>query len=320
MKLSIVTTLYQSAAYIQEFYQRATNVAQELVEDDYEIIFVNDGSPDNSLEIAISLCEIDSHIKLIDLSRNFGHHKAMMTGLSHSIGDHTFLIDSDLEEEPEWLISFSEELNKGTCDVVYGVQKKRKGNLFERWSGQVFYKGFNAITGLELPHNMITARLMSRRYVNALLKHKEREIFIAGLWLITGFVQKPQIIRKHSTSNTTYTLGSKLSLLVNAITSFSNKPLIGIFYLGVIISIIAGSYTAFLLVNKLFLSTALSGWTSVMVSIWFLSGLLISSVGVVGIYLSKMFSEIKQRPNTIVRKLYGDITNDDLNNRHENPD
>ncbi len=101
MKLSIVSTLYQSAPYIAEFYERCTQVAKQFANQDYEIIFVNDGSPDNSLEIAIELYKQDSHVKIIDLSRNFGHHKAMMTGLAHAKGTYVFLIDSDLEEEPE---------------------------------------------------------------------------------------------------------------------------------------------------------------------------------------------------------------------------
>ena len=105
MKLSIVATLYQSAPYIIEFHQRASAAAKQIVGNDYEIVLVNDGSPDNSLEVAVQLTETDSHVVVVDLSRNFGHHKAMMTGLAHTKGDRVFLLDSDLEEEPEWLLS-----------------------------------------------------------------------------------------------------------------------------------------------------------------------------------------------------------------------
>ena len=118
MKLSIVATLYQSAPYIAEFYQRATAVAREFARDDYEIVLVNDGSPDNSLELAVQLTEADHHVVLVDLSRNFGHHKAMMTGLAYSAGEQVFLIDSDLEEEPEWLLSFEEQMQQEASDVV----------------------------------------------------------------------------------------------------------------------------------------------------------------------------------------------------------
>jgi len=305
MKLSIVATLYQSGKYIEEFCRRAGIAARRLVEDDYEIVLVNDGSPDNSLEIAVRICGADSHVCVVDLSRNFGHHKAMMTGLAHADGEHIFLIDSDLEEEPEWLAPFAEQMTVAGCDVVYGVQAQRKGRIFERWSGQWFYRLFHALTGIALEANIVTARLMSRRYVNALLAHEEREVFMAGLWHITGFDQQAQTVTKQNTSETTYTFRRKMSLLVNSVTSFSNAPLVGIFYTGISISLLAGAYTLYLLLHWMFFAKPLSGWTSVMASIWLLGGLVISFIGVVGIYLSKIFSETKRRPYTIVRQIYG---------------
>ena len=305
MKLSIVTTLYQSSAYINEFYQRASASAKELVGDNYEIILVNDGSPDDSLDKAIKLTESDNNVVVVDLSRNFGHHKAMMTGLAQAKGDRIFLLDIDLEEEPEWLQDFHKKMeNELHCDVVYGQQNQRKGNWFERFSGEWFYRLFQTITGLALPKNIITARLMTRDYVNALLLHREREVFLAGLWHITGFNQQAHIVKKHDTSETTYTFRKKISLLVNSVTSFSSTPLIFIFYSGLIVFSIALIYTGFLIINKIFLSEPLSGWTSVMASVWLLGGMILSSIGIIGIYLSKIFSETKQRPYTIVKKVY----------------
>lgn len=304
MKLSIVATLYQSAPYIRGFHERASAAAYQLVGEDYEIILVNDGSPDNSLELAVQLTENDDHVVVVDLSRNFGHHKAMMTGLAHSKGERIFLIDSDLEEDPEYLIGFAEQMQSDNCDVVYGVQEQRKGGWFERWSGQWFYRSFKALTGLRLPENIVTARLMTRRYIDALLRHEEREVFMAGLWFITGFDQRPQTVKKDNTSDTTYTFRRKMSLLVNSVTSFSNAPLVSIFYIGVSISTLAMVYIAYLVVHWMFLAKPLSGWTSVMASIWLLGGMVISFIGVVGIYLSKIFSETKQRPYTIVKQIY----------------
>lgn len=304
MKLSIVATLYQSAPYIVEFHRRASEAARQLVGDDYEIVLVNDGSPDRSLEVAVEISREDPHVMVVDLSRNFGHHKAMMTGLAHASGEAVFLIDSDLEEEPESLLAFAAQMQQSPCDVVYGVQEQRKGGWVERWSGQWFYRFFRALTGMALPQNVLTARLMSRRYVEALLLHREREIFLAGLWYITGFSQQPLTLKKHQTSATTYTLRRKLSLLVNSVTSFSNAPLVSIFYVGVSISLLAGCYILYLLLHWLFLSRPLSGWTSVMASIWLLGGMIISFIGVIGIYLAKVFSESKQRPYTIVRDIY----------------
>jgi putative glycosyltransferase len=304
MKLSIVATLYLSSPYVDEFVERAGRAAQDMSGDDYEIILVNDGSPDDSLDVAIRLADRDAHVAVVDLSRNFGHHKAMMTGLAHASGDRVFLIDSDLEEEPEWLKPFAAAMQEEQCDVVYGVQEQRKGGLFERWSGHWFYMFFRALTGLNLPRDVVTARLMTRRYVDALTSHEEREVFMAGLWHITGFKQCPVAVKKHSTSETTYTLRRKMSLLVNSVTAFSNAPLVGIFYMGVTMFLIASACTLYLLVNWLFLSRPLSGWTSVMASIWLLGGMVISFIGIVGIYLSKIYSETKRRPYTIIRQIY----------------
>lgn len=305
MKLSIVATLYQSAAYVAEFHRRASTVAQQLFGEDYEIVLVNDGSPDNSLDIAVGLTQDDTHLMVIDLSRNFGHHKAMMTGLANSKGELVFLIDSDLEEDPEWLLSFAEQMAMDPCDVVYGVQAERKGGLFERWSGQWFYRIFSMFAGMKLPENVATARLMTRRYVDALVSHEEREVFMAGLWQITGFRQVPKVINKKHESKTTYNLRNKLSLSVNYITSFSNRPLIAIFYIGIFISLFSSIYILWLVFQWMFLASPLVGWTSVMGSIWLLGGMVISFIGVVGIYLSKIFSETKNRPYTIIRQIYG---------------
>jgi len=229
----------------------------------------------------------------------------MMTGLMHCKGKLVFLIDSDLEEEPEWLLQFYHQMNKQECDVIYGVQTHRKGGKFERWSGILFYRLFNLLSGLQLPVNLVTARLMTRRYVNALILHKEREVVLAGLWVITGYKQCPHPVRKHSASKTTYSFQHKVSILLNSVTSFSNAPLVGIFYAGLIISTLAIIYTSYLIFYWLFLAKPLSGWTSVMASIWLLGGMIISFVGVVGIYIAKVFTETKRRPFTIVRHIYG---------------
>ena len=304
VKLSVVATLYKSAPHIEEFYQRATAVARTLAGDDYEIVLVNDGSPDESLDRAVRLSKLDGRIAVIDLSRNFGHHKAMMTGLEHALGEQVFLIDSDLEEEPEWLVPFAEHMARDGCDVVYGVQEQRRGGFVERWTGRLFYRLFRLLTGLNLPNNIVVARLMTRRYVDALLQHRETELFMAGLWLITGFEQRPHQVRKHVSSETTYTLSRKIAQLVNSITSFSSVPLMGIFIVGCAISFISAISAGYLAINWLFLARPPSGYTSLMVSIWLLSGLIVAFLGVIGIYLSKIFSETKRRPYTIVRAIY----------------
>lgn len=304
MKLSIVATLYQSAAYIDEFCRRAAAAAQQLAGDDYEIVLVNDGSPDNSLDVAVQLTQRDSHVVVVDLSRNFGHHKAMMTGLSAARGERVFLIDSDLEEEPEWLTSFAVQMGADASDVVYGVQAERRGGFVEQVTGTLFYKLFRTLTGIVQPSNIVTARLMTRRYVDGLLMHEERELNIGGLWVITGFRQSQQVVRKHATSPTTYSLSRKFSHLVNAITSFSSLPLVFAFYSGLLISLSALVYIVYLSLRYVFGASAPSGYTSIIASIWFFSGLIVFFLGIQGIYIAKIFSEVKRRPYTIVRQIY----------------
>lgn len=304
MKLSIVATLYQSAAYIIEFHKRASSVARQLVGDDYEIVLVNDGSPDNSLELAVELTELDSHVIVVDLSRNFGHHKAMMTGLAAAQGEQVFLIDADLEEAPEWLLDFEEQMRAEASDVVYGILAKRKGNFFERITGALFYRLFRLLTGIAQPNNITTARLMSRRYVYALLSHQERELNIGGLWIITGFRQSQRVVPKQSTSPTTYSLSRKFGHLVNSITSFSSLPLVFTFYAGLLISASAMFYIVYLVMCYFFVASPPDGYTSIVASTWLFSGLIIFFLGVQGIYISKIFSEVKQRPYTIIRRIY----------------
>jgi putative glycosyltransferase len=304
VKLSIVTTLFKSSPYLREFHRRATAAAAALT-DDYEVIFVNDASPDDSLDIALSIYDVDRHVRIIDLSRNFGHHKAIMTGLAHADGDLVFLIDSDLEEEPAWIGEFHAALTSTGADVAFGVQQHRKGGVVERLSGALYYLSFNRLLEMPIPRNIVTARLMTQRYVASLVQHRDREINLAALWTITGFLQVPIAVDKRSRGDTTYTLRKRLSVVVNAITSFSNRPLIYIFYLGgtiVLTSILYGSYLVWTALHG---GVGIPGWASLIVSIWFLGGVTIFCVGVIGIYLAKIFMETKPRPYTIVRAAYG---------------
>lgn len=303
MDLSIVTTLYYSAPYVEEFYHRTCAAAEKVV-DDYEIIFVNDGSPDNALEIAISLYDRDHRVKVIDLSRNFGHHKAMMTGLAHAKGELVFLIDCDLEEEPELLGKFYDQFASADADVVYGVQQARKGGFFEQVTGNIFFRLFNLLSTYPVPANLITARLMSKRYVASLVEHKDREVFLAGLWAITGFKQVPLAVQKHRKGSSTYDLSQKVSVFVNSVTSFSTKPLVFIFYLGCTIVLLSSLAALFLIVRRVFFGVYLAGWPSLIVSVWLLGGLTIFCLGVIGIYLSKIYMETKQRPYTVIRHIY----------------
>lgn len=303
MDLSIVTTLYQSSPYIEEFYQRASAAARRITPD-YELIFVDDGSPDNSLGVALSLHRRDPHVRVIELSRNFGHHRAIMTGLEHTRGEIVFLLDSDLEEAPELLQQFFDEMQVTGADVVYGVQRNRRGGWFERITGKLFYRIFNVLSSYPIPANPITARLMKQPYVRALVQHKDREICLVGLWAITGFRQVARPVDKGHKGTTSYGLLSRGTTLVNAITAFSNRPLVIIFYIGSTVVAVSAILGLALILRVLFIGPYLAGWASLMVSLWFVGGLVIFSVGIVGMYLSRVYTETKDRPYTIIRQLH----------------
>jgi len=301
--LSIVTSLYRSEPYVREFYERCSAAARPLT-DAYEFVFVNDGSPDNSLHVALDLRQRDRRVRVVDLSRNFGHHKALMTGLARARGERIFLIDCDLEEDPAWLLTFDREMRASGADVVYGVQAERKGGWFERVTGELFFRVFNRLLTDPIPPNVVTVRLMTRRYVQALTAHRDQEVCLAALWQVTGFEQRALPVAKGSRGETSYSARHRISVLVNALTSFSNRPLIYIFYLGSLVMLLSLGAGAFLIYEALRGHFGVPGWASIMVSIWFLGGLTIFCVGVVGVYVAKVFTETKDRPYTVVRHEY----------------
>ena len=305
-RLSIVTSMFRSAPFLEEFYRRSVTAVSALTSS-YEFIFVNDGSPDESLDVALRLRARDPRVSVIDLSRNFGHHKALMTGLAHARGDLVFLLDCDLEEEPEWLLRFHETLTRSGADVIYGVQARRHGTLFQRLAAGLFYRVFNRLLAQPIPMNVVTARLMTRRYVQALVRHRDQEVCIAGLWVITGFDQRPMEIVKTARPGSTYTTRRRISALVSAVTSFSNRPLVYIFYVGIAVMVLSIMMGTWLIWFSLSNHIGVPGFASVMVSMWFLGGLTIFCLGIIGIYLAKVFTETKDRPYTIVRATYGEL-------------
>ncbi len=304
MKISVLTTLYYSENYIQEFYNR-TLACLKQIPCIYEIIFVNDGSPDNSLAKAIVLAQKDENVKVIELSRNFGHHFALLTALQNATGDWIFLIDSDLEEAPELLLTYWQNLQQNPdFDVIYGVQEKRKGNWFEKISGKVYYKLFSFISDIQYPANTLTARLMNRKYVQALLQYPEREMDLWCIFQMAGFKQKAIVVSKGFKGSSTYTLKRKLQIALNTITSVSHKPLYFVFYLGLLITLFALGYITWAFYQYFAYDEKIEGWTSLAISIWAIGGLILFSIGILGIYLAKIFLEIKQRPRSIIRNIY----------------
>ena len=304
MHLSIVTTLYKSSRFVDRFYARATEVASRIT-DDFEIIFVNDGSPDDSAEKAVALHHADPRVVVVDLSRNFGHHRAMMIGLNYARGEYVFLIDSDLDEDPALLNEFYEALTRQRCDVVYGVQNSRRGNLFEVLFGELFYWVINNLGGERIPRNLATVRLMTKRYVRALVRHREREMIISRLWVATGFEQIPmEIAKAKSERPSTYSLGRRLRMVVDHLTTFTNVPLYFLFYIGLGTAFLSGLYLTYVVLRYAFVGDAMPGWTSLIASVWMFGGLSLFAISMIGIYVAHIFSETKSRPYAIVRQLY----------------
>lgn len=304
MKLSVVSTLYKSESHIAEFCDRVSAAAHRLVGDDFEIILVNDGSPDGSLDLAVARSTIDRHVTVIDLSRNFGHHKAIMTGLAHAKGDRVFLIDSDLEEEPEWLLPFANQMSEHKLDVVFGVQKARRGHTFERWTGAIFFSISDALSDFHLPRNLVIARLMTRAYVAALVSHQDHEFIIAHLFQLTGFRQASQIVVKHALSPTTYSISRRIQMAVRYLMTTSTKILYLILYFGLTISILSVLTMAFYLARYAINGIGVSGFTSIIISIWFFGGMTMLVLGLLSVYIANILSETKRRPYTIIRDIH----------------
>jgi len=304
MQLSVVTTLFQSAAYIDEFYRRV-RIEAEKIASDLEFIFVNDGSTDRSLEVALDLQRHDGRIRVVDLSRNFGHHKAIMTGLENAQGNLVFLIDVDLEEPPEILTKFFESLKNENADAVYGVQSPRHGPWLTRTLANLFYWLFEILSDYPIPPHSLTARLMTRRYIDQLVRYKEQLSNMIGLWELTGFKQVAVPVRKNPfKGTTTYTFRRRLAVAIYAITAFSSKPLRLIAYLGLLVTALSAIYAIVLVIQYLVLGVSTTGWTSLIVSISLFSGLILFCQGIIAAYLAVIFIETKNRPYTVIRKIY----------------
>jgi putative glycosyltransferase len=306
LELSVVTMLYRSERYLHEFHGRMLAAAGRVTSR-FEIVYVDDGSPDASAATVRQLGAGDPRVVLVELSRNFGHHRAAVAGLAHARGRRVFILDVDLEERPEWLPDFAAQLDQSGADVVFGVSRVRKGTLFRRLLGGIFWKLFNALSDVRVPENPCTVRLMSRRYVDALLTLPDRNLFLAGSYAWLGFRQESRPVEKGlRPTASSYTARRLIALFVDAVTSFTSYPLRLIFGSGIVIatlSLVSGSALVF---YKLARPEAISlGWASIVVSIWFLGGLTISFLGVIGIYLAKVFNETKGRPLYVVKAVHG---------------
>jgi putative glycosyltransferase len=270
----------------------------------FEIVLVNDGSPDDSLAYALSRCADIPQLVVVDLSRNFGHHHAMQAGLRIARGSLVFLIDCDLEVSPGVLADFHRRQRESAADLVFGYQEARKGGWFERLSGGLFWKGFNALSDVRVPENHLTERIMTRRFVDALLTLGDYNLFLGGMMTWTGFAQIGIPVAKvQREGRSSYTLLRRAQLMVNAVSSFSAKPLLWMFNGGVVITLLSVAYIGYLVVRKVVFDDALLGFTSLMGMLALILGIVTTGLGLIGIYLGKVFNQVQNRPTYIIRDI-----------------
>lgn len=304
-RLSVVVPVYNEEAVLPEFFSRLQSTLSASVSD-FEVILVDDGSSDASPSLLDQIHEDDPRFRCIHLSRNFGHQAAVTAGLDHASGDAACVMDADLQDPPEILVRFLEEWEKG-CDVVYGVRRNRKENRLKVRVYGLFYRLLNRLSVVPMPLDAGDFCLFSREALDALNRLPERERFVRGLRAWLGFrqagVEYDRAAREHGESK--YSLFGLARLAVTGIVSFSDKPLIYLTLFGVGISLLAFVYGVYLLAWRVLLGGIVTGYASLMGGLLFLSGIQLMSLGVVGIYISKIFQEVKGRPTYIVASRRG---------------
>lgn len=305
MMLSIVTTLYKSERFIEEFLDKALKAGEEFG-GDFEVVVVDDGSPDQSRRLAEIRADVDERIRVIELARNFGHHPAFLCGMYHARGKFCFLIDSDLEVDPAILNKFKSEMESSKADVVYGVQEMRQGAARTRIFGGLFWKIFSVLSDVKVPTDIMTERLMNRKYLNALLSMGDRNLFLGGMFYWPGFYQVPlRLVKSPRNSTESYSLFHRIKLLVEAISSFSSAPLALIFWVGLGISLLCAFYFIYLLLRRLiFPESLVDGFTFLaLISLGNL-GVVLLGLGIIGLYIHRMFKQVQARPVFIIKNIY----------------
>ena len=272
----------------------------------YEIIFVNDGSTDNTLNVLLKAKSKNSQIRILNLSRNFGKEAALTAGLEHAMGEAVIPIDADLQHPPEIIIEFIKKWEDG-FDVVVGKRTVRTGEgVIKKLTAKYFYKFHNQISDVEIPYNVGDFRLMSRKVIEALKRLPENQRFMKGLFAWVGFntavVEYEQAPR--SAGKTSYN-GLKLwDFALEGITSFSTLPLRIWMYIGFLISFLSFLYGSAIVINTLILGVDTPGYASMITIILFLGGIQLIGIGILGEYIGRIYKETKRRPLYIIEKEY----------------
>ena len=304
--ISVVTSLYGSEAYLDTFVEEIRSSMEAIRCENYEIVMVNDGSPDQSLSKAKELQAKYHQIVIVNLSRNFGHHAALKAGIETARGEWIYLSDCDLEISPKHLPEFYARIKADSqIDMVFGVQDKRNGSWFNRFTGFLFYRILNLVSDLAIPENILTERLFNTKIKNALLQMGDHHLFLGGMFHWVGFKSESLTLRKGMRKGkSTYSTAKRLQLMINAISSFSGRPLLWLFYLGLGLSVISFIAAIIIVVMKLRLGDAIQiGWSSLIVLGILCLGLLSTFLGIIGIYLHKMFEQVQNRPEYIIDKV-----------------
>ncbi len=295
--ISVVIPVYNEEETLLELYRRLSAVLDELCkEEKYEILFVDDGSSDRSFELLRSLHERNSPVRVLRFSRNFGHHIAITAGLDHASGRFVVMMDADLQDQPECIPTLLEKMSQG-YDIVYAIREKRQDTLFKRMTSALFWKTIRQLSGIDIPPNQSALRIMSRRYVDALKSIRERSRFLAGIMAWIGFRQIgiPIPHAERFAGKSKYNLWKMMRLTFSAVCAFSYIPLQFATLFGFVVSFFALVYSIILIIEKLLYGLA-PGFASLMVGILFMGGIQLITIGVLGEYIGRIFSESQQRP------------------------
>ncbi|MFT5465588.1 MAG: glycosyltransferase involved in cell wall biosynthesis [Verrucomicrobiales bacterium] len=311
--ISVVVPVYNDEEVIEAFYERTTGVLNGLDGFAYQLVFVDDGSADRSVEVLKRLAAKDSAVKVVVLSRNFGHQIAVTAGIDVADGDLVVLIDSDLQDPPELIVEFIKKWREG-YDVVYGVRTKREGETwFKRASAALFYRVLARITNVGIPEDVGDYRMMTRRFVEELKRLGERDRFVRGLVSWIGFKQAGVEYERgaRQAGETGYTLRKLYRFAKDGITSFSTLPLRLVMYAGFAASALAFLYLLSVFIQKWAGVAEVRGWPTMMIAILFLGGIQLISLGVIGEYIGRIFNEVKGRPIYVVKEVISDEKEDD---------
>jgi polyisoprenyl-phosphate glycosyltransferase len=305
-RLSIVVPVFDETAVIGAIYERTKKVVCALDGMSHEIIFVDDGSKDDSYPKMVYIANSDPNVRVIKLSRNFGHQMAITAGIDTAIGDAVVVIDADLQDPPEVIREFVEKWKAG-YDVVYGVREKREGETkIKLFTANLFYRILKSLTNIEIPVDVGDFRLMSRPVVDQLKGLRERDRFIRGLVSWVGFKQTGvyYLRDKRYAGTTKFPFRKMIRFALDGLTSFSSVPLKLASWLGYFTSLVAFLYLCTVFVQKA-LGYTVVGWATIMVAVLFLGGVQLLCLGIIGEYLGRIFNESKQRPLYIIQEIYG---------------